>query len=375
MKTAFKPRWRDSKKRAFIKSPKRYKNAIQALAPVYDDGMVYGDFSSGSVLPAASDYYIDPILKPRISVEPEVIYTAPTLAHEPVYMAPVPVYVAPEPVYVAPEPAYVAPAPVYSAPVAEEMSSEEYQAYMAEVNAIAALQNPDVTYTPTDLTYTQPSAPSIIETPLPQVQFIGIDEFTAISNEGINIPSDANVVVVPVSEIYEPEIFQIIVDQQIAQPEKPIYDVVMEVIAPLSETPILKDAELKEEILFNQAVIEVKQEFPVLTINEAAVIVNDTKPIPVSDTNAIVASINNEIEKDDSILSEIIKDPVVKPVENKPLEVITNIVDKLIDKTTTTIDSGFMADDVKDRMAKDTNGMYIAGSVVVIGILALLFKK
>lgn len=365
MKTAFKPRWRGSKKRAVVKSPKRFKNAIQALAPVYDDGMVYGDFSTGSVLPGYDAvtpiYYEDPVLKPRatvVPVEPVVVYTPPA-----------PVYVAP-----APEPLYVAPAPVYSAP-AEEMSSEAYQAYMAEVNAIAALQNPNVSYTPTDLTYAQPSAPSVIENPPPQVQFIGIDEFTAISNEGINIPAEANVVVVPVSEIYQPEIFQAVVEQQIAQPEKPIYDVVMEVIAPLSDTPVLKDAELKQEILFNQAVVEVKQEFPALTINEAAVIVNDTKPIPVSNTNAIVASIANEIEKDTTTLSEVIKDPVVKPAQTKPLEVITNIVDKLIDKTTTGIDSGFIADDVKENMARDTNGMYIAGSVVVIGILALLFKK
>jgi len=201
-----------------------------------------------------------------------------------------------------------------------------------------------------------------LDNPPAQVQFIDIDEYTALSNEGIIIPANANVVIVPVSEVNNPDLFQEIVQQQILQPQKPIYDIVTETVAPLSYTNT-KDDTLKQEILFNQAVVDTKQEFPKLTINEAAVIVNNTKPIPVNTTNPIVTSIKNEIVKENT-----------KPA-TKPLTVVANIVDNLINKTTTGLKSGFIADDVKESMANDTNGLYLAGSVVVIGVLALLFKN
>jgi hypothetical protein len=179
----------------------------------------------------------------------------------------------------------------------------------------------------------------------PQTQYMDMDEFRAISGEGIIIPPGSSVVVIPVSQYDNPELYNTIVEVAEMNPGVPIADIVSSVVnsdanpvynvmLPGGPLPLISDV-VKTDVINNQVIVDVRHQYP----------------------DAPIAVIEKAIEEGNFIP---VITAVTAPLVNKPITtpVLTSVTpDKLI---------------IPDTMAKDEDQMYLSGAAAAAGILALL---
>lgn len=159
------------------------------------------------------------------------------------------------------------------------------------------------------------------QTPVAAIQYIGEVEAQMIADEGLTIPESANVVVIPVDEIRQPELFNTVVEIKEQLPDIPVIDIVSVVEQAIQaqiddntqsniaiNIPVLqqvvgevKAAEIIQEI---QTDLPLKQETIDAVINSGAVtevIKEDKKIIPIKKAGLFERLVNyiyNQLYKD-----------------------------------------------------------------------------
>lgn len=221
--------------------------------------------------------------------------------------------------------------------------------------------------TPTDVSQASGMVPS--ETVQDNTQFIGMDEYQAIIDEGITIPETANVVIVPVSETTQPEVFDAIVTAKIQNPEVSITDIVSLVINPdTNALPISTTAEVVsvevsdpvvEQIQENIKVVEMVQDNPGITVTEARYNVEQGNVVPVTYIDSSVQTTNTPQEQIQQTVKKEINLPGV------PFDKILDVLDEMfgyqLDKDLTQ----------KQIIEKNEDQIYKAGTLAILGILGL----
>ncbi len=192
--------------------------------------------------------------------------------------------------------------------------------------------------------------------PAPQTQYMDMDEFRAISEEGIVIPPGSSVVVIPVSQYDDPVLYDTVVKAAEANPGSPIADVVSSVLNPdinpvynviLPEVPVnvISDV-VKTDVLYNQHIVEIKEQYPdaPLTRIEQAIEEGNFTPVLVADP----AIINEQP-------TAVVSPPILPGPPN-------SIISGLVKGTK----------NIPGTMAKDEEEMYVSGAVAAAGIIVLL---
>lgn len=216
--------------------------------------------------------------------------------------------------------------------------------------------------------------------PQPAIQYIGMEEYTNLVNEGIIIPPDANVVIVPVNEITNSELFDEIVVLKENNPAISIQDIVSIVVNPTNnpistnivnpvnntDAPIaqaIKDED-RNELLDNVKVILMVQDNPGLTVAEAQYNVSEGNIIPVTYIDPIV----QPTTKPQEIIKDIQENQQNKPIiTEKQIGQFFDLLDKLFGYES---DKNLTNDQV---IAKTEDQVYKAGGIATAGILGLIF--
>jgi hypothetical protein len=218
----------------------------------------------------------------------------------------------------------------------------------------------------------------------PDVQLVG--EEALVSPDAVSLAS-ASVLAMPVKEVafIDPAIGEVplFIDKTISTAQPIITE---PIVTPLP-TPV-------KEITFIDPVINATVDKPTLQeILSIKPVISPVEPIAV---------ISSSLEKQVTYIDPVVSTPKVipiMPIEDEPIlseavkssdtpGVITlsnsgssntntsNAIEKVVDVINKGIDEIFSTEVSKDNsVAKDDTGLYLAGGVVILGILTLLFKK
>ncbi len=201
---------------------------------------------------------------------------------------------------------------------------------------------------------------------VPQTQYIGMEELANITNEGIIIPPDANVVIIPVNEIKNSELFDTILKEVEANPGVPVQDVISNIVNPNAEKEVIITEQEKQDLINNVAVVNMVQENPGLTVAEAQYNVSEGNMVPVTYIDPVIKPANTTPVTPQEVIKDIKENQQNKFLTTKQIEQIFDLLDKLF---------GYQSDKnlTKDQViAKNEDQVYKASGIAVLGILSLL---
>lgn len=150
------------------------------------------------------------------------------------------------------------------------------------------------------------------------------------------------------------------------------------VISPVLESAPLKEVSFIDPVIGNVPILSDK----ILPISQSIVsspLVSSIEPVKeVVYVDTAISSPKLLTEEQIEVISQ---NKTIEPISQVSQEVtpsnnIVNVVDKVVDTINKSVNEIFATEVVKDTsVSKDQTGLYLAGAVVALGLLTLIFKK